>query len=139
MGQVIISDDGELIEAVEVPTDSTESPDDQKPKEKRSRIQRYVYSGIGRGIGMGIVAVVAIGLIALVSHVQHQFAIGEWKLPQIIPTAEPITAPLAPTDLGSLIGETANLFNCFVPLLIALLIIGIAMTIAKSALTVIKE
>jgi len=132
----LITDDGELIEAVEVSAETVEAQDDSKPKEKRTRIQRYVYSGIGYGIGIGIVAAVLIGLVALVGHAQHQFAIGEWKLPQLIPSM-PTPNPSAPTTLQDSINQSMEIvgaiFNSIIPIcLVVPIVVALASLILKS-------
>jgi hypothetical protein len=86
MGQVTLTDDGELIEAVDISTDDIQDIEPEKKKKVAARSAgRYVLSGVGAGVGLGIVALVVIVLVWGVQQIQYQATIHEWKFPTFTP------------------------------------------------------
>lgn len=131
--QVSLTDDGELVEAVEV-TESPDIDDSYKPKEKRTRVQRYLYSGVGTGVGLGIVALIVIGIVLLVQHIQHQIVVSEWKLPEFtsIQCTPPVSNGLTAPDLFSAAFQCMeSVTGLFMPCIVMFLVSGIALRITK--------
>lgn len=133
MGQVHLTDDGELIEAMDVSPDEFEGIEPEKKKKTVAAGER-VLGGVGVGVGLGVVVLVVIALVWGVQQIQYQATIHEWKVPELpnLPSAGLVSSP------SDVIGLAGEILLSLQPCIGVLLILPVALFIVRAVISVFK-